>query len=156
MAGRFVAGKIQIVGLDEVVRELERRGADVAAGLEQICLAGAAPVHAEIAGRTESSDIEIVTETMRKTTTAVTVGVGPLKGWATRLARFEEFGTKPHEMPLPRKRKRKVMKLPDGGFRRVVVHPGTRKRPFIRPGYDASTDNATDAMGRRTKAILRA
>jgi hypothetical protein len=59
-------------------------------------------------------------------------------------------------IPKERKRGRKVLLLPDGAFRRSVQHPGQRARPFIRPGYDASTDEATAAMGRETKKIVRA
>lgn len=153
MAGRYVAGKIAITGLDEVVRELERRGADVVAGVESICMAGAQPVRSEIAGR--AADLEVVAETMQRTPKRVTVGVGPTKK-DTRPARWREFGTRPHVIPKPRKRGRKVLLLPDGGFRRSVMHPGQAKRPFIRPGYDASTGEATAAMGRKTKDVIRA
>ena len=69
MAGRFVAGKISITGLDEVVRELERRGADVMAGVEKICMAGAEVVKDEIQGR--APDIEVIAETMQRRPTAV-------------------------------------------------------------------------------------
>ena len=133
MAGRFVAGKISITGLDEVVKQLERRRMDVMAGVEAICMAGAVVVRNEIAGR--ASDIEVVVETMQKTQRRVTVGVGPTKK-ATCFARWREFGTKPHVIPKARKRGRKVSLLPDGGFRRSVMHPGQSARPFIRPAYD--------------------
>lgn len=153
MAGRFVAGKISITGLDEVVRELQRRGADVMAGVEKICMAGAEVVKNEIQGR--APDIEVIAETMQRRPTAVTVGVGPTKP-ATRAARWREFGTKPHVIPKARKRGRKVLLLPNGGFRRSVMHPGQKARPFIRPGYDASTAGAAAAMSAKTKEVVRA
>ena len=93
MAGRYVAGKISITGLDEVVRELERRGADVMAGVESICNAGAEPVKSEIAGR--ATDIEVVAETMQRTPKRVTVGVGPTKRYAfCPLARVRHQATR--------------------------------------------------------------
>jgi hypothetical protein len=153
MAGRFVAGKISITGLDETIKELQRRGKDVSAGLEMICMAGAEVVKGEIAGR--ARDIEIVAETMQKTQTRVTVGVGPTRKMTNR-ARWREFGTKPHVIPKARKRGRKVLLLPNGGFRRSVTHPGQAARPFIRPGYDSSSGDAAAAMGRRTKDVVRA
>lgn len=152
MAGKFVAGKIAIKGLDEVVRELESRHADVMAGVEQICTAGAEVVRAEIAGRADG--IEVIAETVQRRPTAVTVGVGPTKK-QTNKARWQEFGTKPHVIPKARKRGRKVLRLPDGGFRLSVRHPGTRPRPFIRPGYEASVGDAAQAMERRTKQVVR-
>lgn len=153
MAGRYVAGAISITGLDEVVKELARRRLDVMAGVEAICMAGAEVVRNEIAGR--APDIEIVAETMQRRPTAVTVGVGPVRKQTNR-ARWREFGTKPHVIPKARKRGRKVLLLPDGGFRRSVMHPGQKARPFIRPGYDASTAGATAAMGAKTKEVVRA
>jgi HK97 gp10 family phage protein len=153
MAGRYVAGKIAITGLDEVVKELEKRGADVIAGVESICMAGAVVVRDEIAGR--APDIEVVAETMQRRATAVTVGVGPTKKTTNR-ARWREFGTRPHVIPKVRKKGRKVLLLPDGGFRWSVNHPGSKARPFIRPGYDGSTGEATAAMGRKTKSVINA
>ncbi len=153
MAGRFVAGKISITGLDEVVKQLERRRLDVMAGVEAICMAGAEVVRNEIAGR--APDIEVVAETTQRRLTAVTVGVGPVRK-ATNRARWREFGTKPHVIPKARKRGRKVLLLPNGGFRRSVMHPGQSARPFIRPGYDASTAGATAAMSAKTKDVVQA
>jgi HK97 gp10 family phage protein len=153
MAGRFVAGKISITGLDDVVKQLERRRLDVMAGVEAICMAGAEVVRNEIAGR--APDIEVVAETMQRRPTAVTVGVGPVKKQTNR-ARWREFGTKPHVIPKARKRGRKVLLLPDGGFRRSVMHPGQSARPFIRPGYDAATGEAAAAMSVKTKQVVGA
>ena len=153
MAGRFVAGKISITGLDETIKELQRRKLDVTAGIEQICMAGAEVVKSAISSR--APDIDIVAETMQRTATRVTVGVGPTKP-ATRAARWREFGTKPHVIPKARKRGRKVLLLPNGGFRRSVMHPGQKARPFIRPGYDASTAGAAAAMSAKTKEVVRA
>jgi len=153
MAGRYVAGAISITGLDEVVKELGKRRLDVMAGVEAICMAGAEVVRNEIASR--ATDIEIVAETMQRRPTAVTVGVGPVRKQTNR-ARWREFGTKPHVIPKARKRGRKVLLLPDGGFRRSVNHPGQAKRPFIRPGYDGAVGEATAAMGAKTKDVVRA
>lgn len=155
---RWAAGSIQVVGLEQVVRELERRGLDVMAGVEAICDAGAQVVEREIAGRAVGRLAEAtMRETTQKTARKVTVSVGVQKN-LNYIARFQEFGTKEHVIPkaIRRRKKRKALLMPDGSFRYRVRHPGQSKKPFIRPGYDASVDEAQAAMGRRTKQVVRA
>lgn len=155
---KWKAGNIQVTGLEEVVRELERRKVDVIAGVEAICDAGAEVVQREIAGRAVGSLAEAtLRETTRRTAKAVTVSVGVQKK-LNYIARFQEFGTKAHAIPksIRRRKKRKALLMPDGSFRYRVLHPGQGKKPFIRPGYDASVERAQDAMGRRTKEVVRA
>lgn len=155
---RWKAGSIQVTGLEEVVRELEKRGLDVIAGVEKICDAGAAVVQREIAQRAAGSLAEAtMRETTKRTATKVTVSVGVQKK-LNYIARFQEFGTKPHVLPklAKRRKRRKVLKMPNGQFRYSVAHPGQKKRPFIRPGFFDATDAAKRAMGRKTKEVVRA
>ena len=150
-------GSISVEGLDEVIRALEKRRVDVVAGVEAICMAGAVIIRDEIAARAGGGDIgaSIVAETVQRAATRVTVWVGPDKK-QDRFARYREFGTKPHAIPKARKRGRKVLRFPDGGFAVRVNHPGSKARPFIRPALDASGDEAAAAMGRKTKDVVRA
>jgi HK97 gp10 family phage protein len=154
MPGRTV---VELQGLDKVVRELQRRGLDVRQGLEQICHAGAAVVLADACARAPGH----VAENLDKRTTArrvtrVEVSVGPVR--EKHLARWVEFGTKPHTIqPKGRKRGRKrALAIPGWGVYRRVRHPGSRKQPFLRPAYEAQKEHAQGAMGRATKQVLRA
>lgn len=146
---------IEVVGMDKVVRELQRRGMDVRAGVERICHAGATVVREEIAERAPRSiSDEIVQETTGRRASTVEVSVGPSK--EAFIAKFLEFGTKPHRIPKARRRKkRRVLKIGDR-FVAWASHPGARKRPFVRPGFEAGKGGAQSAMGRETKKVVRA
>ncbi len=155
---RWAAGTIRIEGLEGVVRELESRRLDVIAGVEAICDAGAQVVQGEIASRAPGGlAAATMRETTQRTTRKVTVSVGVQKR-QNYIARFAEFGTKPHVIrPRRLKRGRKqAISVPGYGVFRKVQHPGAKKQPFIRPGFDASVGQAQDAMGRKSKQVVRA
>jgi HK97 gp10 family phage protein len=150
---------IQVEGLEQVVRELRRRGADVQAALEQICHAGAEPILDDAQARAPQS----IANTLEKQTTTkrqnkVVVTIGPIK--AKHIARFTEFGTAPHRIvarkAAGRKRGRKALAVPGFGVFRSVQHPGAQKRPFMRPAYHANKGNAQDEMRSGIKRALRA
>lgn len=147
--------RVEIVGVEKVVAELRRRQLDVRAGVERICHAGATVVREAIETRAPGSIAdEIVQETTGRRLSAVEVSVGP--SVAAYIAKFLEFGTKPHRIPKARSRKRrKVLKFA-GRYAAWANHPGARKRPFVRPGYEASKGGAQSAMGRETKKVVRA
>ena len=156
---RWAAGTIKIEGLEEVVRELERRHGDVMAGVEAICHAGAEGVQKEIGGRAVGRlGPATIKETTQRMPAKVTVSVGVQKK-LNYIARFQEFGTKQHEMVAKRlkgkKRRAKWAMTTPYGLRRRVEHPGQGKRPFIRPGFFASADEASTAMGRKVKSVVR-
>jgi len=67
------------------------------------------------------------------------------KGGHAYLARFQEFGTKPHVI---RARKGKALLVPGGGFVYQVSHPGQPARPFIRPAFDSRKDQVVDVLGK--------
>jgi hypothetical protein len=155
---KWVAGAIRIDGIDEVVRELERRKVDVVRGVEAICDAGAQVVQGAIAlrapGRLAAATVR---ETSVRAGTRVTVSVGPERK-VNYIARFVEFGTKAHAIaPRSRKRgRRRALSVPGYGVFRSVNHPGGRKRPYIRPGFEASKMGAQEAMRVKTKSVVRA
>lgn len=156
---RWAAGTIKIEGLDEVVRALEKRRVDVLAGVEAICHAGAEVVEGEIRGRAVG---RLAAATMRETTSrtprAVTVSVGVQKR-LNYIARFQEFGVKGHAISARKlrgkKRGRKAMVVPGYGIFRSVRHPGHGRRAFIRPGFEAGKGEATRAMGKKVKMVVR-
>lgn len=77
-----------------------------------------------------------VTTRAKKGTVSASAKVGNQTAWYAHLV---EFGTRPHVI-LP---KRQGGSMQFGGIRtRLVNHPGTTGRPFIRPAGDASTPAA--------------
>jgi hypothetical protein len=125
--------------------------------LTAICDAGAQVVEAEIAERAPG---RLADATMRETRdrapTKVSVAVG-FRRQESYIARFLEFGTKPHVIAVrPRKRGAKKALYFGARFARRVQHPGFTRRPFVRPGFDAVSGEAADAMGRKTKDVIRA
>ena len=158
MAKRFLVGDIKIEGMDEVIAELRRRGADAVAGIEKICHAGATMVREEIETRAPGSMAgEMVQETTsREGAHRIAVSVGVVKK-QNYIARFLEFGVKPHVIPREKRRRRRVRVLKfNGRYTRRVNHPGFSARPFLRPGYEQSKGKAQSAMGATTKKLIRA
>lgn len=156
-----LAWGVRVEGLEELRRELGRRGLDVRAGVEAVCEAGAAVVGEELARRGPGRVGEsIVRETTGKAASRVTVSVGPDRRTAA-VGRWLEFGTKPHAIPFVRNgrgrrgRRLKVLKI-GGRYVRRVMHPGARARPFMRPGLAASRGEATAAMGAEMKRVVGA
>jgi HK97 gp10 family phage protein len=150
---------IQVEGLEQVVRELRRRGADVQAALEQICHAGAEPILDNAQARAPQRIAETLEkQTTTKGATKVVVTIGPTK--AKHIARFTEFGTKPHRIVARkaggRKRGSKALAVPGFGVFRSVQHPGAQKRPFMRPAYNANRATAQEEMRAGIKRALRA
>ncbi len=148
---------IEIEGINQVAAELKKRGLDVRAGLEPICHAGAQVVLAEAQERAPDS----VARNLEKQTTGrsknrVEVSVGPVR--EKHIARFVEYGTKPHVIaPKARARgRRKALDVPGYGVFRRVRHPGAKKQPFLRPAYFEKRGEAQDEMARATKKALRA
>lgn len=147
--------RVEIEGLEKVVAELRRRKLDVRAGVERIAHAGGTVVRGAIAELApESIADEIVQETTGRRASAVEVSVGP--SVAAFIAKFLEFGTRPHKIPKRRSRKRRKVLRFEGRFAAWANHPGARKRPFVRPGFEKSKGGAQAAMGRETKKVVRA
>jgi HK97 gp10 family phage protein len=142
---------VRVDGIDDVVRELHRRGVDVADGLEVICHAGATVVREAAMRRAPGSIAEdLEQKTTRRRRTDVTVEVRPGKAHR-KIAHLVEFGTRPH-MIRPRRRRALLI----GG--RLVAwarHPGARARPFMRPAVDTSREKAQAAMSAATKKAAR-
>lgn len=153
-----VRATVELEGLDAVVRELRRRNLDVQAGLEGICHAGAMVVERQaIANAVEEVAQQVARQTTAKRATRVEVSVGVLRARrGKQLAKWLEFGTRPHAIPRIRRRgKAKVLHF-DGIFVRRVQHPGARPRPWLRPAYDVSKERAQEAMRVATKRKIRA
>ena len=146
---------VELQGLEAVVRELEKRRMDVVAGVEQICHAGATVIREAAEANAPGSIAEdIQQETTARRGTRVEVSVGPSR--KNKIARFVEYGTRPHLIPKAGKRRKKKALLIQGRFAAYARHPGARPRPYLRPAFDHNTGAAEDAMARETKRVVRA
>jgi len=82
------------------------------------------------------------------------------KGRHAFIARFVEFGTRPHY--LTGKAGKTANRLQKKGYLSIggmiiggsIKHPGARPKPFLRPALDAQASNATIAVGNYLKAKL--
>lgn len=148
--------KVELLGLETVVKEMQRRKLDVTAGLERICHAGGMVVEMAIEAKAPASvAAEIVRETVQRQPSRVTVAVGPRKGY--KIAKWLEFGTKPHRIPRQRGQKARYKRLYIyGRFAMYANHPGAKARPFIRPGFEESKGAAQTAMSVATKSAVGA
>ena len=70
-------------------------------------------------------------------------------------AQFVEFGTAAH-MIYPTKQKKLKFKAKDGTtkFANFVLHKGAQAKPFMRPAYDAKSEEAILAVTNRIKQRL--
>lgn len=133
----------QVDGLDKVIKELRRRGANVTKSLEVICTAGAGVIETQAKSNAVGSIASAITKrTTERKKNRVTVSIFP-KG--KFYARFVEYGTKPHRIP------RGVV----GGIpRKNIKHPGAKARPFMRPAFDVKQGQAKNAMGEKVKELV--
>lgn len=140
---------VKIEGIEEVVRELKKRGLNVQRGLEAICTAGALVIEHEAAGLAGGTiGQEMMHETTARKGNAVEVSVGPSKqAW---FAKFVEFGTAAHRV---RPKNRQALLLGDRYAARVE-HPGGRARPFLRPALDVKGDSAQAAMAKKAGGLI--
>jgi HK97 gp10 family phage protein len=148
---------VRVEGLDQAIRELERRGANVQRALESIAHAGAQEMLEEARSRApESIGAGLDAQTTRNTPGLVQVSVGPADKRTKKLAKLFERGTRPHQIAARKKRmaaarklgKSAALSIPGIGYRRRVHHPGMKARPFMRPAFRAGIDDATSAMRR--------
>ena len=142
---------IKVEGIEEIVAELQRRGGNVEAALEDICTAGA-EVIADVLEATAPGSVgdEIVIDTTKKRKDNVEVVVGPSKEkW---FARFFEYGTTAHKVTAKNAKALKLYGGADGlDYANSVEVEGVDARPFMRPALDGHQDEAQDAMRKETK-----
>lgn len=148
-----MATRIVLEGVDEIVAEMRRRGVNVTQGLTAICNAAADVVlesaASKAAGVSSRVSAAMEKETLEASGQHVVVGVGPnrKRGW---IAHFLEFGTAAHWI---RPRKAKALHI-GGRWVRRAYHPGMAARPFMRPAFDESANDAKTAAGNKTKQLL--
>lgn len=136
---------IQIQGLDQVIRELQKRGENVTNALETICNVGAEVIKTSAEHNAPGSIAgSILKKTAQKTKNKVTVHVGP--SGKKFYAKFIEYGTKSHLIPQG---------VINGNYRRNIRHPGiSRPRPFMRPAFDTKKREAQTVMGKKVNELV--
>lgn len=92
-----------------------------------------------------SRGLKVGTRSRKGTVTANLKAKGP----HAHVAKWVEFGTKPHEISA----KDGALSI-GGGFAKSVQHPGARRRPFLRPALDAQATAAVVATGEYIKKRL--
>lgn len=134
---------VKIQGDRELLRKLEAANMKVSSVLEAAAQAGAAIIRAKAAQAAPGP--EVVAETTSKTKTRATVSVGPdSQHWYYA---FFETGTPPHKISA-RKKSLLVFDGERGTVRTMsVMHPGMGAKPFLRPAFDTSQDNAPAEVG---------
>ncbi len=143
MARRGVT--VTITGLDEVLAELERRGANVQRELTAALqdggdvIADDARANAAAVSTRVAQAITVTVEETKPDTARVAVHVDKK---AAYLARWIEFGTRAHEIKPDRRR----ALLFGGRYAGKVRHPGTAARPIMRPAFDGKKGAAKEAV----------
>jgi HK97 gp10 family phage protein len=133
---------LKIDGMRDVVKRLDNIGSKMGSSISRKGAARMAQVlRAEWKkhtprGRTGRLAKSYVYRTKKLGRTGYAVKVGPNKDFAY-IARFIEYGTSPHTIPLPTKSTGTFVPIViKGHVRSTVQHPGTNAAPYLRPVFD--------------------
>lgn len=140
---------VKVTGIENVVKALDGKQADLKAAIEAILMIGAEVIRQAAAGRAKGKIAANMTKE-RLPGNPIMVGIGPSKKqW---YARFREFGTKAHSV---KPKRAKALQVGLDTFRaRVRNQPGTAAQPFLRPALDENGGDAQTAMGNEVKRVL--
>ncbi len=145
------AAAVRITGLEEVMRELDRRGANVQSELAnamelggnviaEAAKANAAPVSKAIAMHVR------VKVTIKKNKVEVQVGS------TSPLSHLHEYGVKAHPITP---RERKALLIDRSKFAGSAKHPGMGASPWLRPAFDSRKQAAQDAIRQKLAEALQ-
>lgn len=132
--------------LDQLTPKMEEnvmRGA-LRAGMKEVLPTARANIH-NVSGEL-AIGLKIGTRSRRGTVTASLKAKGP----HAHVAKWVEFGTKPHEITA----KDGSLSF-GGGFAKSVMHPGAKRKPFLRPALDQKATAAVVATGNYIKNRLK-
>lgn len=150
MANRDLTYRIE--GLEQVIREIERRRLDARRSIRQMLAPGADTVRDAIRqrgkGRFQTQVVRSIRLSMAKLAAAALIG--PVKK-QSHIGRFLEYGTKPHVIRA--RRGGRGLRI-GGRFVRQVMHPGARPYPFMEPGFEASQAQAMAKITEATRKVL--
>lgn len=147
-----MADERTVKGLDQLQKFLDQLPAKVEAnimrgalraGMKEVLPAAQSNIH-NVSGEL-AKGLKIGTRKRGRTVTASLKAKGP----HGHVAHWVEFGTKPHEI-----RAKDGSLSFGGGFARSVMHPGAKRRPFMRPALDQKATAAVVATGEYIKKRL--
>ncbi|MGE4297036.1 MAG: HK97-gp10 family putative phage morphogenesis protein [Desulfovibrionaceae bacterium] len=148
MSGEYV--DVQITGLKELERKLLQLPDKIADKvLRSAVLSGAGVVRKRARllapKRTGKLAKSIRSKVRKRTGKFVRIyDVGP----TVRYGHLVEYGTAPHVIKV-----RKALAMgKDGRFGKVVEHPGSAPRPFLRPAFDSATTDIIETMRKKMAA----
>ncbi len=149
---------VRVEGAREIVDKLQKLGVNLERAQELILTAGAEVVRDAAADTVRGDSTKIADsihiETLSRTPGKVEVGVAPdKKRW---YAIYLERGTRPHQV----KAKGKALKFAgnDGGwaFRKSIMHPGIKPRPFMQPAADEHHSEILSEMAAKGAKVVEA
>ncbi len=156
----------QIVGMDEVRNALNRLPAKIQVSIARSALrAGAAVMAAKIASKTPARKGQVLRDSIKAQTRVVKgkardvpesyrgeVFVKKRKGNNPRkYAHLVEFGTKPHAVGKPKKKKAKAKKAKVVTVKAIVpvagpgMHPGSKPHRMFQEGFDEAKQESLNA-----------
>lgn len=138
----------KVEGIDELVAKLRRMGISVSDSLSIAVQVGAEVIQS--AANPKAPAPNIITEELEKSSTKVTVGIGPDD--AHWYYRYLETGASAHEYsgnPL----------LAFEGSEGTIItgsvsHPGMAAKPFLRPAFDEKHKAAEDEVGAELLKVI--
>lgn len=130
-----------VKGLKELSDYLETLAPKLQANVMRGALRAGAKEIADEVERRAPKDMGDLAESVR-VSTRLRHGVASAAVRVSHIARFVEYGTRPHYIPGPVSFSNQWGVVVLAG----VEHPGARPRPFLRPSYDAKMQAAIDAV----------
>lgn len=142
---------VQIQGLDHVLAELERRGRNVSAELEDALVDGAEVIADAARGNARGAAESIARGMYVDARPAAARKALVVVGSRSPLGHLYEFGVGPHETRPKRKR---ALRLADDWFASRVQHPGMAAHPWLRPAFDSQQRNAQERIRQKLARAL--
>lgn len=149
----YSRSEVEIDGTEDLIKDLKGLGVNVRKSLRGVMRAGARVIGDAAEAAAPKSHVKgkkIAVAIVAATPDRVTAAVGPnKKHWYLR---FAETGTSPHEIAG-----NPFLRFFSGGQLlevRMVQHPGSAARPFLRPAFDAQGDQAVQVVGESLRQVV--
>jgi len=134
---------VKIEGMDELLKELEKMGAEAEVVMVEAALAGARVIAGIANVRAPGPHVEV--EVLSRANNRAEVGIGPdRKHWYYL---FSELGASPHPITTTRRQALRFFGDEGDAFAPQVAHPGMPAKPFLRPAMDENKDQAVAEVG---------
>lgn len=150
-----MTNNVVIEGADDIMRKLRSVGVEMERA-QEIILRAAGDVIARTAAdnvRDASATVADNIDVQKLPEQGVVIGVGPTKkAW---FAHMIERGTRPHRIEATGSKRLRIQRSETVYYRRSVMHPGAKARPFLNPAAEAKRDDASRAAADKAEDVLR-